>query len=303
MPRSLITSQRAFPFTLVLTVAVALLPPAALRWTRMPAEIVDLVLTPFALPGNALASWLRPPRATHGVTQAQVDELEHFRQEAAESHRMYLAERAKVDALERQLEQLHKLPPESMKTVLKAIPARIGPRSPASPVGTVVLSRGTSHGVKPGTIAVYDGDDLVGRVLEDVSPLQCTLMPLANAATALIDARIFPKEDRQLSPANAPAIQLKARGDGAFVGAIDRLKVVRPGDEVRLFDDRWPASARAMVVGTVESVQPDENEPLRNSIVVRPNFQVSQLSDVVLKIELDQDQHVLGSAPLPGRER
>jgi cell shape-determining protein MreC len=267
---------------------MSLLPPGALGWTRAPREVFKIILNPFAVVGNGLAERLRPPSSDQASDQMQVEQLEYLQEKLAELDRLYLAECDKVANLQRQLEQLQKLPPDSMKAAMKAITARIGMRSPSSPVGTVVLSRGKNHGVRPGTIAIYDGDDLIGRVSDDISAVHCTLVPLTNPATPLLDARVFSKDHASLAIANAPAIQLTSRGDGALHGQVDRLKVINAGDEVRLFDDRWPQTARAMVIGIVESVEPDQREPLRNSVVVKPRFQVSQLPDVVLKIELDE---------------
>jgi hypothetical protein len=81
-------------------------------------------------------------------------------------------------------------------------------------------------------------------------------------------------------------------GDGGFTADVDRSVVITEGDIVRLTDPppAWPAAAQAMVVGMVESVQPKQSEPLRNTVAIRPKYQVTQVAKVVLKIEVVTDE-------------
>ena len=54
-------SQLAFPVTLVVTLAVALLPAAwRLRWSRDLAEVVMFPIRPFTHAVSAFGAWVRP---------------------------------------------------------------------------------------------------------------------------------------------------------------------------------------------------------------------------------------------------
>src|SRR5690606_26369569 len=143
---------------------------------------------------------------------------------------------------------------EFMRVPVQPLIARIGSRSPTSPIGAVFLNRGSSHGVRPGTIAVYNGVNLLGRVPDRLSPLQCELLPLTNPETKLMIGAVLPPDRLDVSIAQAPKIPLTPRGDGTFIAQADRIKQINVGDEVLLLDDAWPASAQAMRIGTVQEV-------------------------------------------------
>jgi cell shape-determining protein MreC len=284
---------------LVLTVAAALLPPAAVGWTRPPAELFGLLLTPFTWAGNRMAAWIRPAASVRAARfdGSQSEEIDYLRQRMVEFERLYLAEQDRVQSLQRQLEQLQKVPAEYVKTPVQPLVAHVAMRSPASPYGLVTLNKGSSHGVKPHTIAVYDGVHLVGRVTEDVDPVRCSLLPLANSQTPLMEARVLPKErPAKTDLTQAAQIQLHARGDGMFHAQADRLEPIREGDEVVLLDAHWPAAAQAMKIGVVHSIRPDDLQPLRNTILVRPAFQIPQLTVITLKIELEGPDQATASA-------
>lgn len=290
MARSLITPQRSFPLVLVLTVIASLLPGRALGWTNLLSEFLSMGLNPFATMGNMLGESLRPQASRgfdSGIDGQKMKELQDL---MVENERLYKAEQAKVESLQRQLEQLQKIPRELTQTPVKIVFAHVGLRSPSSAIGLVVLDRGLKQGVRPGAIAVFDGVNLVGRVTDEVSNVQCTLLPLANLKTPPIEAAVFAKDRSQTLIANAPRIHLEPKGDGTLIAQPDKSEVINVGDEVVLIDANWPQSAQAMKIGIIESVRTNDLEPLRNIVVVRPAYQLSRLSSVVLKIEMDQGE-------------
>lgn len=282
-----LSSQRILPFVLVLTLALCMAPGRALGVTNVLAEILNLALGPFAVAGNQLAQWARPaPLGLEGPVH-DPEYIRHIQQERDEFERLFVAEQAKVDALQQQLEQLQMLAREQMHIPVRLLVARIASRSPLS-LGTVVLSRGAGHGVHEGAVAAYNAVQLLGRVIE-TSGVQCTLLPLANPSTGLVDAVIVPRDRRDMPLASAVRVQLLPHGDGTLRGDVDRTALVNPGDVIKLLDDTWPQSAQGMIVGRVDAVDPKESEPLRNTLTVRPLFHVSQVAYVTLKIELDDD--------------
>jgi cell shape-determining protein MreC len=135
-------------------------------------------------------------------------------------------------------------------------------------------------------VAVYNQVHLLGRVRK-VSAMQCELLPLENEDTGLIDGVIIPADRRDVILKNRPRVQLTPVKNGTLRGDVDRSTVVNVGDVVQLLDDLWLHSAQGMFIGKVEAVEPKESEPLRNTITVRPVFDVSQVAYVTLKIEME----------------
>lgn len=284
MPRQLLTAQRMFPAALALTALLSVLPAGAFGFTKLLGEAVRLVMIPFTTPGNMIASWIRPTPMRSLPPEITLDYVQHLEEQMVRHEQLFLAEQAKVEALQRQLEQIQKIDLGQIQTAVRLVAARIGMRSAGQAFGPTTLNRGARHGITVGAVACYDAVHLLGRVGE-VAPLHCTLLPLANVKTGLVDARILPKDRAQVSLEAAVKLQMSPRGDGTLAGTVDRLNPVNVGDEVVLIDSTWPGSAQGMRIGAVESVRPDDMQPLRNLIVVRPVFQIAQVNDVVLKIE------------------
>lgn len=280
-----LSSQRILPFVLVVTLALCMAPSRALGVTNLLAELMNLVLGPFAIAGNHLAQMIRPaPLGLEGPVN-DPEYIQHIQQERDEFERLYVAEQAKVDALQQQLQQLQMMASEQFHIPVRLLVARVAVRS-SVPLGTVTLSRGSNHGVHEGAVAAYNAVQLLGRVTE-VSGLQSVLLPLANESTGLLDAVVIPRDRRDISLSKAARVQLLPDGKGVLRGDVDRATIVNEGDLVQLLDDNWPQSAQGMVVGRVESVEAKESEPLRNTITVRPQYHVSQVAYVTLKIELE----------------
>jgi len=286
MPRLQITSARALPVTLLLTFVIAFLPGQALGWTRLPAELMRLVMGPFGSLGVSAGQVIRPTPKPPGSNQVIDDEfVRHLQEERDNFERLYLLEQSRVDNLQGQLEQIQKIPLESLAATKALLTANIVLRSPTAGSGSVVLNRGANHGVQPGTVAVYNGVHLMGRVTDDVSGVQCTLLPLTNKANRLIECRVIPKDRPDLRPSEAPRVGLVPTGEGVFTDQPNAAEPIAVGDTVRLDDTSWPTSAQKMIVGVVESVEVNDLDPLRKVIVVRPAYQVSQVTQVVLRIE------------------
>jgi len=290
MSRLSINSARALPVTLLVTVVIAFLPGGALGWTKLPAELMRLVLGPFGSIGVSAGQVIRPTPKPAGSKLAIDEEfVRHLQEERDNFERLYLLEQSRVDNLQGQLEQIQKIPMESLAATKALLTANIVLRSPTAGSGSVTLNRGANHGVQPGTVAVYNGVHLLGRVTEEVSAVQCTLLPTTNKSNRLLECRVIPKDRPDLRSTEAPRVGLEPTGDGLFTAQPDAKESIAVGDTVRLDDTSWPTSAQKMIVGIVESVEPNDLDPLRSIIVVKPAFQVSQVTQVVLRIEEMQD--------------
>ncbi len=278
-------SQHILPLTLVVTLVLCMI-PRAFGLTNFLAEVVTMVFTPFTFVGSAASQGLGrgKPELEGPVNEPQY--LLHLQRERDEFERLYIAEQIKVDALQQQLEQLQAFPDDQFRKPVKGVSARIALRS-SSPYGTVTVNRGSNHGVVKDTVAAYNQKHLLGKII-DVSSLQSLLLPLANPTIGLIDAAIIPQDRTDIVMEKAARIQVEPTGDGTLQGDVDRGVLVKIGDIVRVFDAGWPDSAQGMVIGTVESVAPRDDQPLRNLVIVRPQYLVSGVAYFTLKIELDE---------------
>ena len=283
----------ALPLTLVVTLALALLPASwRLPWQGDLARLVHVFLMPFSHAGNALGGWLRPaPSAGDalvppegGLEQLLEQIIEDRDRARAEYHR----QRQRAEELEEQLRQLQQIPPETLRTASSSVIAHIAARHPLSPLGVAELKvqRGAEVEISPGTIAVYAGVHLLGRVVGEPSGATCSLLPIANPDTGSIRGRVFPRDD-PLGPGTLTLIE--PTGRGTFTANVDRESILHEGDVLRLDDRRWPPTAQGMVLGEVVSVQANDEEPLRETIIIRPVYQVQQVASVTLIIEHPAD--------------
>ena len=280
-----LSSQRVLVLVMVATLALCMVPNRALGLGDLLSEALGLVLQPFAVMGGQLAEWIRPaPSGIEGPLNEEF--VKHLQQEHDEVWRLYVVEQAKVESLEEQVRQLQMGASEPSQAPVKRLGARVALRSPA-PLGIVTLNRGSNDGVHEGVIAVFNGTHLLGRIVK-VSAMQCELLPLANKSTGLVDGVIMPADHQDMVLKNRPRVQLTPSGNGTLRGDVDRATVVNAGDLVQLLDDAWLHPAQGMFIGKVESVGPKESEPLRNTITVRPQFDVSQVAYVTLKIEMEE---------------
>lgn len=283
MPRAFLTSQRIFPVVIAITLAVSVLPPGVMKWFFHPiAEFQGVLLGPFAQFGNYVGGWLRPAVVTSDTT-----DMQELRQEMEKFRQLYIREQSRVRDLQGIIEQLQRATFPGSTAKFNPLWAPIGLRSPFSGLGQVTLNRGSSNGVTPGTVAVYNGVQLVGQVKSDISSVQCALLPLANKDTGMLSVRAVPKGGDGTLPGGT-TFQIEPVGDGTFLGEPDNSLVISAGEDVLLFDQNWPETAQGMVVGVVESVSGSDAKPLRQRVIVRPTLQVAQLHQVLLKIETDE---------------
>ena len=290
MPRSRLTSQLAFPAALVVSAVAALLPMGwpIDGWTRDLAQVVRFPLKPFVHAGIVVESWLRPaPSAAEGVPGEARRLVEQLTEERDRFQQLYRRQEQRVRELQEQLRQLQQLPVRTLGSAGTGVIARVTGRNPASTVGVVelTLDQAARRAVAPDTIAVYAGVHLLGKVVDEPGPTGCLLLPVTNRANRYITARVFPVDNPDLPLEDATLAQLLPTGGGAFTAEIDRTRDAGRGDLVRLDDAGWPPTAQMMVLGEIVSVETNETEPLRNTVVVRPFYQVRQLAYVTLIIE------------------
>lgn len=280
-------TQSAFAAAIFITLALSFTPERFLGWTNDFAEIIRVPTRPFSHLGIILGNWLRPPESFDSDVPEEAKEyVEHLKTERDKFMQLYAAEQMEVASLRQTLEQIQRVPIEARRP-LRLLGASITAHSPTDSFGPVQLNRGSRAGVTPGAIGLYNGVYLVGRI-SDVSPFGSTLVPLTNVATGLMLVKITPPDTRDIGALSL--VQLQPNGDGTFVADVESGFDIQEGYEAILTDHTWPDAARSMVIGAVTSIDPIDDQPLRNRIVIQPRFHVSELSRVTLKLEQEEKE-------------
>jgi hypothetical protein len=281
-------SHLAFPLTILVTAAIALLPAGwRLGWSRVLAEVIEIPMEPFTLAGNALGGVLRS--AGSPADGVDADEVEQLIEDRDRAQRLYHSERQRALALEERLREVQALPPTASRATAFAY---VTARNPGSPLGIVKLrlEPGVSETIRGRkTVAVYASVNLLGRVVGEPDGTSCRLLPVVSRESGYLQARVLPRDVPLRPIEKGVLVQLAPSGTGVFTAEVDREVVLGRGDLVRLSDDRWPESAQAMVVGEIDSIEVNDREPLRNTITVRPRYQVQDVAYVALLIETEDD--------------
>lgn len=281
--------QLALVLTLLTTFVVALLPiDFRLGWSREISELVRFPLRPFTHAGVAIASYLRPPPAVGtGLPEHARVLVEELQLEVDLALALYHNEHLRVLDLEEQLRQVKMIPEDVLGNATSNLIAHVTSRSSAATQGIVdlKLKSALKHAIPPGTIAVYGGVHLLGRVIGQPTNAMCQLRPLAREETGFVRARVVPKDTPGLPMDEAALIHLEPLKSSKFKAEADQNEIIEVGDLVRLEDRSWPRTAQAMVIGVVESVAVNDREPLRNTIIVRPNYQLREVAYVTLIVD------------------
>lgn len=277
-------TRRAFSLAILVTIVLALAPQKLLRWTSDFAEIIRVPMRPFSHVGVRLGQWVRPPESyTLDVPEEARELVEHLQREADHFKQLYTAEQMEVASLRQTLEQIQRVPPESRLRV-HLLGASIIARTPADGFAPVQLNRGSSHNLTVGSIALYEGVHLVGRI-SDVTAIGSTLLPLVHPNTGLLLARIATSYELKID--DWPVVQIEIPGDGTFIADVDETYSILEGADAIMDDPTWPAASRGMSLGRVTAIEDIEDQPLRKRLIITPRFQVYELSRVTLKIERD----------------
>ena len=287
----LLQNDRPLIITSLVVLVLAFLPTRWLiPWTGDLGAIIALPLTPL---GHAAGSALALVRPADEEPLPDPDEVNRIIDERDAYRGRWHAARLQVEKLENELAQLQGARERGIGTDWTPRNAVVVRHQLGGGGGPLRLNLGLRQGVTEGTVAVVNGDRLVGRVAGDVAQLSSLLVPIGSINTDSrhdFQARILPSGGEELGADDGVRIHLHSNGDGQLVGMIERepraRTTVRPGDEVRMGrDPAWPATAWAMLVGTVVSVESIDEQPLRQRVVVRRIVEPERLLGVTLKIQ------------------
>lgn len=270
------TSKRgALAVVIGALVLLSLLPARWGQWVGGIGGMAQLVILPVAGPIYQTIRWLEP-RSSSGGPESVL-----LQQEAARWKTMFLQERAKLEEYERKHELL------KQGAIYLEAPVRqlLRPVIEATSLNgqRITVRGGSRDGVEMNTVAVTAAFQLVGRV-SDVRPRTSHVRLITDRTSGRMWGVVMVADD-----VKGPKSLLSPVEGGKLQGRVENSDV-RPqvGQLVRLDDDGWPRSARMLVIGRIEAVQPDPvGWPI---ITVKPTVELLRLSEVELRIiPLDED--------------
>ena len=157
-------------------------------------------------------------------------------------------------------------------------PARVTAYSSDPP--RLTISRGSRYALKNNQ-AVVSGHHLIG-VIDQAGPFTANVKLVIAEQSVLV--HIVPSE-----PTDSPRMLedfIRRTADGqTFTCRISINDDVRIGDLARLADAAWPPTAHQFVVGQVEHIVEDEQDPLMfKNVRIRPGISFRRLRDVSVLI-------------------
>jgi len=277
----------SMPATVALLAITALAPARFLDWVGWFGGLASTVFTPISDPLTRVSRWVAPATRVEESNE-QIVALERDRDEL---RRRLLASRRREAELEALIADLRAgLSRAPDVPVVQLIRPVVGASSDPSS-GLVRVKAGRRDGVTPNTVTTVRGVQLHGQVVS-VDALECVVMPITEPESGLLRGRVLLDRlgEAWLLCQLAPTGQGTLRGDVEFpdpsrAGAVT-LPELEPGMEVVLDDPAWPESAQMFTIGLVERVEPDDEQPLRSNIVVRPRdgLELRRVREVTLRV-------------------
>lgn len=280
----------AMPITIVVLFVLSFFPVRWLVWTDWFAAQINVAIVPITHPLTIAIDTIVPAR----ISNPEASERE--RAIGAELERMKLqlyqvrAENERLNGLIDQYSRGAAITPElNVKQVTRP---RVG-----NLAGDLLLIRTGTAEVMQGTVVVADAVQLIGRVSR-VDGKTSIVLPITAPGAQPIMGTVLLSEDG-LQQARC---FLKPTGDGTLRGEVARPALnedlsIRVGQEVRLQDSQWPTSSQMLLIGLIERVENNPEQPLRPRIIVRPQIDdLRRISDVIFRIPISDDSGT-GSRP------
>ncbi|MBK7404672.1 MAG: hypothetical protein IPJ41_08565 [Phycisphaerales bacterium] len=284
--------DRWLPAAVALLLIVSFMPARVLAPARWFGELQNMLVAPVAQPMRMVGGVLSParPGADDPAVIAQLRlEVEHYKT-------LYEQMRERKDDLLRQMEQMQlmvSLNP-SVSTRLLYAPVIGGTSDPAGAL--LEIRAGRAQGVNQNDVVAVEGVQLFGRV-KSAGARTSWILPTTAKNSGRVRGKVMIADGQGLECALSPAGDGTLTGDVAYdSGEQASNSVIQPGQVVRLFDAEWPASAQMLVLGTVESVQPAPDSPLRPVIVVRPGVALERVTEVIVRVSSGEGESA-GGAP------
>lgn len=277
---------KTLPLTVFTLCVLALIPLRYLEWLNPLSGLAMRVIAPISHPISEVSRWVVPGRVddlSDAPEQVLAEELERTRQ-------AYLRERVENDRLRTVIEDLQRGFALGASSDVRPLTASVVGNPTDLSSGTLLVRAGRSAGVNSHTVATYQGTQLVGRVVRVLGPTS-EVRPITARRAGRIDGAVM------LTPDGSQmlACSLTPTDDEMLAGPVTEPDVANPahplavGQDVRLrtTDGSWPDSAQMLLIGRIVEIRPAPGQSLRRWIVVKPLADLRAISQVVLRIPLN----------------
>ena len=259
------------------TIAVALCVVSALgSGTGFLHNALGVVASPFRAAGAAVAGWFTDlGDCFESVEQLQEKNAELNRRVAELEDELRKAQ----DAADENKELRQLLGLRQQRTDLQFEAARVTQRDVSNWASTVVLNRGSQHGVAVGDCAVDSTGNLAG-VVTDVGLNWCCMATLADTE-AQFGAMVFRTEETAVAGGD---LALMSEGKLKLQYLSDSANLIK-GDLVVTsgLGGYYPAG---LVIGTVDEVRTDDGGLARYAVLT-PRCDLSDLRDLYIITDFD----------------
>lgn len=280
--------SRALPLTVFALFVLALIPLKYLEWLRALGDLSYRVIAPISHPISEVSRWVAPGRVDTLSDEPEdvlAAELERTRQ-------AMLRERTENEQLRSIIADLQRgfaigagAPVRPLTTSVVGNPSDLTS-------GMLLIRAGRGAGVTEHTVATYQGIQLVGRV-DRVMGAVSEVRPITARKAGRLDGVVMVEPDGSFTL----ACSLTPTGEGTLRGPVtepdtpDPDRALAIGQDVRLkaTDGSWPDSAQMLLIGRVVEIEPAPGQPLRRWITVQPLADLRGISQVVLRIPVQED--------------
>lgn len=269
----------SMPITIAALFIFSLSPIGWTTWTNWFAAQTRVIISPIAHPITITINMIIPP----AISDPDASEGERtIRAELDRVRTQLLQTRNENDRLSGLIDQFSRGADIMPNLDVRQIPR---PRI-SSLVGDFLFIRtGQIEGLTQGTVVVVDAVQLLGKVSR-VDGKTSTVLPITAKSAQQIQATVLLNE----SGSEQAICLLTPLGDGTLRGEIARSAVdeawqVEIGQEVRLLDSQWPQHAQMLMIGTIERIERNDIQPLRQRIIVRPTVaDLRMVPEVILRL-------------------
>lgn len=290
---------RSFYLVLALVIVSAIIPFRIGGWLQDPTDalhnLVVAVVVPLSDPLVRVGTLLRPARRNFADDDRDLDRvLLELRQAEA---RIRFLEAHSTDLL-RQIEEFQRGYAADMQNQYRLLKARRVAITGGSGSRVFTINAGSRQpGIEVDIVAVAGVYHLVGRISR-VGLLTSTVTPVTTPASGPVRVTV---KAPAMSMEGGVIGTLRPVGDGSLIGEFPVDRQIRPGDQAVLNDPAWGEGHTGLLVGLVSATRPYDANPLFHQIIVKPEFEIQRVAEVMLRIPrsaLDDDDR---SSPTSGR--
>ena len=273
----------SMPITILVLFVLSLAPLRYINWTNWFSDQVRVTIAPIAHPLTiAINTIVPPPISNPEASQRERklgDELDLVRTQLLQTRE----ENHRLNELINQFSRGAQITPNlDVKQIHRPRISIIGDQ-------ILIRTEKIDH-LTQGTVVVVDAVQLLGKVSR-VSGRTASILPITAKSAQPLLATVLLNE----SGSEQAKCLLTPVGDGTLRGEVARSATdeswsVHIGQEVRLLDNQWPQHAQMLMIGTIESLERNDAQPLRQRVIVRPMVKdLRRVPEVILRLPVEDD--------------